>query len=202
MEEKERYYYKKILRDCVMPEGLFEIKDREGNFYLIIENKKDVDTITNLLNQQDARINELKNQVEKWKQDYENCSKLEKNLTKEHQYCLDNWRECEKENQQLKEKLNNFETLMKKYNVEDIEQLDIMLFVLSGNTKYHLKEIKDKHKKELKQSQNQKAIEELEKMREKFGYKHNSQLVISSKYLCDFIDNQIKELRGEDNETR
>ena len=42
MEEKERYYYEKILQDCVIPEGLFEIKDREGNFYLIIENKKDV----------------------------------------------------------------------------------------------------------------------------------------------------------------
>ena len=59
MEEKERYYYEIILRDCVIPEGLFEIKDREGNFYLIIENKKDVDTITNLLNQQDKRIKEL-----------------------------------------------------------------------------------------------------------------------------------------------
>ena len=63
MEEKERYYYDKILRDCVIPEGLFEIKDREGNFYLIIENKKDVDTITNLLNQQDKRIKELEEEL-------------------------------------------------------------------------------------------------------------------------------------------
>lgn len=67
MEEKERYYYKKILRDCVMPEGLFEIKDREGNFYLIIENKKDVDTITNLLNQQDKRIKELEEENQQLK---------------------------------------------------------------------------------------------------------------------------------------
>ena len=70
-----------------------------------------------------------------------------------------------KENQQLKEKLNNFETCMKKYNVEDIELLDLMLFVLSSETKYHLKEIKDKHKKELKQSQKQLAIKELEKLK-------------------------------------
>ena len=63
MEEKERYYYEKILRDCVIPEGLFEIKDREGNFYLIIENKKDVDTITNLLNQQDKENKQLKQQL-------------------------------------------------------------------------------------------------------------------------------------------
>lgn len=50
----------------------------------------------------------------------------------------------------------------------------------------------------LKQSQKQLAIEVLGKTREKFGYKYNSQLVISSKYLCDFIDNQIKELKGEE----
>lgn len=50
---------------------------------------------------------------------------------------------------------------------------------------------------QLKQSQKQLAIEKLEKMREKFGYRYNSQLVISSKYLSDFIDNQIKSLKGE-----
>lgn len=63
MEEKERYYYKKIFGDCVMPEGLFEIKDRESNFYLIIENKEDVDTITNLLNQQDMENKKLCQQI-------------------------------------------------------------------------------------------------------------------------------------------
>lgn len=50
---------------------------------------------------------------------------------------------------------------------------------------------------QLKQSQKKLAIEELEKVKEKFGYKHNTQLVVSSRYLCDFIDNQIKELKGE-----
>lgn len=30
-------------------------------------------------------------ECEKWKADYENCSRLEKLMTKEHQYCLDNW---------------------------------------------------------------------------------------------------------------
>ena len=68
MEEKERYYYEKILRDCVIPEGLFEIKDREGNFYLIIENKKDVDTITNLLNQQDKHTKLLEEENQQLKQ--------------------------------------------------------------------------------------------------------------------------------------
>lgn len=43
-------------------------------------------------------------QIEKWKQDYENCSKLEKSMSKEHQYCLDNWRACEQELAELKQK--------------------------------------------------------------------------------------------------
>lgn len=50
-----------------------------------------------------------------------------------------------------------------------------------------------------KHLQNQKAIEVLQEVKEKFGYKNNSQLVISSKYLCDFIDNKLKELKGEYN---
>lgn len=86
MNEEERYYYKKILRDCVMPEGLFEIKDRESNFYLIIENKKDVDTITNLLNQQDKRIKELKEENQQLKQSQkqlaiEELEKLEEEMS-------------------------------------------------------------------------------------------------------------------------
>lgn len=43
-------------------------------------------------------------QIKKWKQDYENCSKLEKSMSKEHQYCLDNWRACESELAELKQK--------------------------------------------------------------------------------------------------
>lgn len=51
--------------------------------------------------------------------------------------------------------------------------------------------------KKSNEDQTQLAISELEKVKEKFGYKHNSQLVVSSKYLVDFIDNQIKKLKGE-----
>lgn len=42
-------------------------------------------------------------QINKWKQDYENCSKLEKFMSKQHQYCLDNWRACEQELDKLKQ---------------------------------------------------------------------------------------------------
>ena len=101
MEEKERYYYEKILRDCVIPEGLFEIKDREGNFYLIIENKKDVDTITNLLNQQDKRVKELEQELDDAKRGY--IPKLEFGLQRANKM----GRDTEKENQQLKQQLHD-----------------------------------------------------------------------------------------------
>ena len=45
--------------------------------------------------------------------------------------------------------------------------------------------------------QNEKAVEVLEKIKEKVGYKYNSQLVISSKFLIDYINTQISELKGE-----
>lgn len=51
-------------------------------------------------------------------------------------------------------------------------------------------------KQQLKQSQNGKAIEVLESVKAKFGYKHNSQLLVNSKDLCDFVNNQLSELRG------
>ena len=39
------------------------------------------------------------------------------------------------------------------------------------------------------------CIEKLEKVKEKFGYKYNSQLMVSSKGLCEYIDNQIASLK-------
>lgn len=54
------------------------------------------------------------------------------------------------------------------------------------------------HDKELEEIHNEKkitfAIEQLKKVKEKFGYKYNSQLMVSSRGLCDYIDNQIKQL--------
>ena len=43
-------------------------------------------------------------QISKWKQNYKNCSKLEKSISKEHQYCLDNWNACQEELAELKQK--------------------------------------------------------------------------------------------------
>lgn len=43
------------------------------------------------------------------------------------------------------DKLAEFEDLCEKYNVEDLGHLDIMLFVLSGETKHRLKEIQQEN---------------------------------------------------------
>ena len=52
----------------------------------------------------DKFIHDKDCQINKWKQDYENCSKLEKFMSKEHQYCLDNWRAAEQELAELARK--------------------------------------------------------------------------------------------------
>ena len=167
MEEKERYYYKKILRDCVMPEGLFEIKDRESNFYLIIENKKDVDTITNLLNQQDKRIKELE----------ETNKVLSNELTKNSILKQRHIETCcgipifeipkmKEENQQLKQQLAEKE--------KEIEYQESMKILAVEN-------------------KNKKAIEQLEKVKRTFidvAWKDVD-------FAIEIIDNQIKELKGE-----
>lgn len=71
----------------------------------------DLGRIAITLNKQSQRIAELEAKLaekekelhykiaecEKWKTDYENCSKLEKTMTKERQYCLDNWRASEQD---------------------------------------------------------------------------------------------------------
>lgn len=88
-------------------------------------------------------------------------------------------KELKEENQQLKEQRSNKEETYK--------------HIMSGE--YIPANIAEKSLKLSEQSQKQLAIEVLQEVKEKFGYKNNSQLVISSKYLCDFIDNQINQLK-------
>lgn len=194
MVEKERYKLESYL------EAFCEIHDTESDEWYL---RKDL--VTELLNRQDARIKELEKIRDKGNQKLEDfynekIDKLDSDYNK-------HFNELIEENQQLEEKLNNFETCMKKYNVEDIEHLDLMLFVLSSETKYHLKEIKDKHKKELKQVQKQLAIEELKLTLDNFRNRPTyfdvarQELCLSEqdKQFIDFINNRIKELGGEEN---
>lgn len=124
----------------------------------------DADDLVDLLNEQNEKIKELESQVAKWKQDYENCSKLEKIISKERQYCLDNWRESEEEIKQLKQSQNSkaIEVLenVKEYCENWKQYADYYTYVL---------------------------------LEETCGVR----TVIS---LCEFIDSQITELRGEEND--
>lgn len=163
--EKERYYKKKILQDCIMPEGLFEIKDRAyKKWCLIIEDKTTADKITNLLNQQDARIKEL-----------------------------------EEENQQLKEKLKG-EIAEKEFwhSAYKGKQLDYDIVYAE------LRKTFDETEK-LKQTQNQKAIELLEKVKNYFvvedidGYgivTGDWTIIHDSCSVAEYIDYQIEDLKG------
>lgn len=77
-------------------------------------------------------------ECEKWKTDYENCSKLEKMMTKERQYCLDNWRAsdqdkisfCIEKLSRVRNRINSFKydeikCLNKKDAIEDcLEAID------------------------------------------------------------------------------
>lgn len=60
---KNRYTIKKIVKDCLFPEGLYEIKDKETKFYLIMEDKKDVDKLKDYLTTKDEQIRSLEEQL-------------------------------------------------------------------------------------------------------------------------------------------
>lgn len=118
---------------------------REKNNFNIRQAMIDLGRIAITLNQQDKRIKELEQENKK-----ANINNY-----------LEDYFLVEKENQQLKQKLAEYECLMNKYNVEDLGHLDIMLFVLSGETKYQLAKLKqqlaekdeeiEKLKKEIKE---------------------------------------------------
>lgn len=130
--EKERYIYTKI-------DGYHWIKDTETN-----ENYCANKTIVKLLNQQDARIKELEEQIEKERT-------LTKDLYLKALYQIDDLRE---ENQQLKEKYVNLYKCYQKTSQEDLKY------------KYDLAEKNEK----LKQSQKQLAIENCVLKREKLYF--------------------------------
>lgn len=56
---KDRYILKCIIKDCVMPEGLYELKDTKSDFYAMIEGKRDAKKIANLLNSKEQTIREM-----------------------------------------------------------------------------------------------------------------------------------------------
>lgn len=70
MSEKEKYTIKKIVKNCVFPEGLYVLKDKETKFYLILEDKADVEKLKHYLINKDQQIDQLKQQLAETEQKF------------------------------------------------------------------------------------------------------------------------------------
>ena len=176
--EKERYVINK--EDCLI--------DTEANQYVcdFCELTIFPDIVVNLLNQQDARIKELESQLSLQKSKSELVAENEGMkdtiavVLAQKRNTLKNNDELRKENQQL---INQYDLLNKKY----CEEMDKNIALIE----------------QLKQSQNQKAIEELEKVKEwiksvdESGYIFPFRDMDTREKFNQKLDNQIKELRSE-----
>lgn len=61
------------------------------------DNTKEIIKLKKQLAEKEKELHYKNCECEKWKRDYENCSRLEKTISKERQYCLDNWRASEQD---------------------------------------------------------------------------------------------------------
>lgn len=130
-----------------------------------------IEQVCKLLNQQDKRIKELEVLLNADK-------KMETNSIK-------GFEKLKQENQQLKEQISlKMEELHIAYcGIEDVK-------TKNGNLKAEIKQ--------LKQSQKQLAIEGLKKLRQNFSYCPYSDDKVYEDKVCEIIDDQIKELKGEE----
>lgn len=177
MEEKERYRY------IVATNKLYDSQEDELYFYNINSNK-----VISILNQQDKRIKELELLLRADKK-METCT-------------LKAFEKLKQENQQLKqqlaEKKGKIETILK-----ENEELVVKYNVYNYGDKIQQDKaysITGKALDLLINRQNQKAIELLEKLKEKFDYCPYSGDKIYLGEVCEIIDNQITELGGGENE--
>lgn len=60
---KNRYTVVKICKNCVFPQGLYRLRDKETGWKIIIEDKKDVDCIKDYLITKDNQIRSLEEQL-------------------------------------------------------------------------------------------------------------------------------------------
>lgn len=216
--KKERYELQEVFED-----GSFYwcLKDNDTKLFKPLVN---LHTSVDLLNRQDARIKELEKIRDKGNQKLENfynekIDKLDSDYNK-------HFNELIEENQQLKEKYDNLYKCYQKTSQEDLkdkydlaEENQQLKQQLSDEEKAHdlcidhfneeceklRKQIKfesearERFKQEnqqLKQSQNQKAIAVLEKIKCFYLYEGDCSLIDGCE-LEEFIDNQIKEFAGE-----
>ena len=64
MSKKGKYTIKKIVKNCILPEGLYELKDKETKFYLILEDKANVEKLEDYLIDKDRKIADLQSQLD------------------------------------------------------------------------------------------------------------------------------------------
>lgn len=194
MEEKERYEY------YVETNQLYDSEEDELYAYNLNNNK-----VISILNQQDKRIKELEKKYQDLKEDndatteslYASRTYLDKNTSKM-------W-ELERENQQLKEKLEEKELDIPKLlqvhiSKEEIEKLNLLLkqnpMCISIDTTQPTIELMDANKK---------AIEELRRIKENIliNDKYDEEVgcnIIETFDLLEDIRDRIKELSGGENE--
>ena len=162
----------------------YQLERPNGTFSEIHDTKLDVwysnrQPITELLNKQDKHIKELEAQ-EKFNFDYRDRCQLE-----EYQRWAD--KEITKlnnQNKQLKKQISKMEETLGR--------------IMSGE--YIPANIVDKSLKLSKQSQKQFAISELEKLKDFIDHNIEIENDMSALKLQEFYDNQIKKLKGEENE--
>jgi len=106
------------------------------------------------INKKSNRIKDMGCEIEKYKNDYENSSKLEKLMSKERQYCLDNWRASEQDKISFCiEQLNKVKELCKKKfawwensewegNIYDKSDVSNAYFDIEANIDNQIEELK------------------------------------------------------------
>ena len=100
---------------------------------------------------------------------------------------------------ELEQKLGELEDVLESWHIENLEELktrlhDCQVYHLKNNSNETLIHNLKNELAELKQAQKQLAIEELEKVK-----KYNRTLSLGGRpYIDIFINNQIKELKGEE----
>ena len=83
----------------------------------------------------------------------------------------------------LLNKLGRLEDILEKYGIEDLEQLDIMLFCLSSETKFQLKQLQKLYKK-----YNINSVEELDKkLADGLTWKRACEF-LANKYAEEYFD--------------
>ena len=127
---------------------------------------------------QDVAIKELNKLLTNTKKQYlKEISELKQQLAETDKLMQEYLSKCLNLEQQLAEK---------EKEIEEVKKSKTYIMNFGGKVK-EVRVLDD----------NQTAIAELEKVKEKFGFKYNTQLMISSKGLCDYIDQRIKSLKGE-----